>query len=83
MGGEGGAVGAGADREGAEGVLAGWGPLGGGEGAVSWWSWRIRRRMRSVEGRTILTDPSHELDAKVSFVVWFQKTENVSLLCSW
>lgn len=36
-----------------------------------------------MEGRTILTDPSHELDANVSFVVWFQKTENVSLLCSW
>lgn len=31
---------------------------------------------------TILTVPSHELDTKVSFVVWFQKTEKVSLLCS-
>lgn len=35
MGGEGGAVGAGADREGAEGVLAGWGPLGGGRGLLA------------------------------------------------
>lgn len=34
-------------------------------------------------GLTILTVPSHELETKVSFVVWFQNTENVSLLCSW
>lgn len=34
-------------------------------------------------GPTILTVPSHELDANVSFAVWFQNTENVSLLCSW
>lgn len=34
-------------------------------------------------GHTILTVPSQELDTKVSFAVWFQKTENVSLLCSW
>lgn len=27
--------------------------------------------------------PSHELETKVSLVVWFQNTENVSLLCSW
>lgn len=35
------------------------------------------------EVRTIFTVPSHELDIKVSFAVWFQKTEKVSLLCSW
>lgn len=41
------------------------------------------RRMDEEEARTILTVPSHELDTKVSLVVWFQNTENVSLLCSW
>ena len=30
-----------------------------------------------------MTVPSHELDAKVSFVTGFQHTENVSRLCSW
>lgn len=43
------------------------------------------RRGRYWEGigLTILTVPSHELETKVSFVVWFQNTEKVSLLCSW
>lgn len=38
--------------------------------------------MAKLERLTILTVPSHELDIKVSFVVWFQNTAKVSLLCS-
>lgn len=35
-----------------------------------------------MEEPTILTVPSHELEAKVSFVIGLQATENVSRLCS-
>lgn len=85
--GEGDAVGAGADGESLEGLRAGWGPLEG-VGRIS--RSRLVRGVGSTPGggeietgHTILTVPSHELDTKVSLVVWFQKTEKVSLLCSW
>lgn len=45
--------------------------------------WLVKVEAWRERGRTILTVPSQELDTKVSFAVWFQKTEKVSLLCSW
>lgn len=81
MRGEGDAVGAAAYGEGLEGLWAGWRPLGD-VGCERCLLGRGYCGLVAGRGLTILTVPSHELETKVSFVVWFQNTENVSLLCS-
>lgn len=83
MRGEGDAVGAAAYGEGLEGLRAGWRPLGDMVCERCLLGRGYGGGAEGGSGLTILTVPSHELETKVSFVVWFQNTENVSLLCSW